>query len=194
MKQLLYVDCCIRADASRTKQLADAFLHHLKEDWQVTHLELLKLGIGHFDTASLSERDALLAAGDLSHPRFDLARQFAAADAILIAAPFWDLSFPALLKVYIENVSVDGITFHSDEEGLKGLCRAENMFYLTTRGGFYEGSDMEMGSRYMEALSRFFGIGRYDCVAADGMDVKGFAADRSLLAASSRAAMLAWNL
>ena len=37
--------------------------------------------------------------------------QFQRADAILIAAPFYDLSIPALLKVYIENVSVDGITF-----------------------------------------------------------------------------------
>lgn len=42
---------------------------------------------------------------------FKYAHEFANADLIVIAAPFWDLSIPALLKVYIENIAVDGITF-----------------------------------------------------------------------------------
>ena len=33
---------------------------------------------------------------------FDLAGQFAGADTIVIAAPFWDLSFPAALKQYMQ--------------------------------------------------------------------------------------------
>ena len=37
------------------------------------------------------------------------AKQFAGADTIVIAAPFWDLSFPAILKTYIENIYVTGI-------------------------------------------------------------------------------------
>ena len=32
---------------------------------------------------------------------------------IVVAAPFWDLSVPAVLKVYIENISADGVTFAS---------------------------------------------------------------------------------
>ena len=46
---------------------------------------------------------------------FRYARQFAAADKIVIAAPLWDLSFPAQLKVYLENIYVTGIvTKYSD--------------------------------------------------------------------------------
>ena len=36
-------------------------------------------------------------------------RTIANADKIVIAAPFWDMSFPSLLKVYIENIYTIGI-------------------------------------------------------------------------------------
>ena len=41
---------------------------------------------------------------------FDLARQFARAEIIVMAAPYWDLSFQAALKQYLEQVNVVGIT------------------------------------------------------------------------------------
>ncbi len=191
MKNVLWVDCCIRGEQSRTLRLSRAFLSALPEACRVTHLDLMQLQPRYFSGAYFDERQALLEQGAREHPRFDLARQFAAADEIVVSAPFWDLSFPALLKVYIEQVSLDGITFGSTEAGLVGLCRAERMVYLTTRGGFYTGDAMEMGSRYMEALCRFFGIDRYDCVAADGMDVAGFDGEGSLRAAMEKAAALA---
>ena len=98
------------------------------------------------------------------------------------------------MKVYIEQVSVDGITFGSTEDGLKGLCRASHLVFLTTRGGFYTGDAMEMGSRYLEALHTFFGIGEYACIAADGMNVAGFDAEASLRRAMQEAAQLAASL
>lgn len=194
MKKALYVDCCIRGEQSRTKKLADAFLSELSGEYALTRLELAAENLSYFTRASLDERQELLDAGDRSHPRFRYAHQFAEADLIVIAAPFWDLSFPALLKVYIEQVSLDGITFCSTADGLKGLCRAEHMVFLTTRGGFYEGDAMEMGSRYLDALHDFFGVGNYHCVAADGMDVAGFDGEASLQRAIARARELARTL
>ncbi len=70
-------------------------------------------------------------------PVFALGHQFREADGIVVAAPFWDLSVPAVLKVYIENISADGVTFCKQAEGLYGLCRAEWMLFLTTRGGLF---------------------------------------------------------
>ena len=173
MKNVLFVDCCIRGEASRTKKLADAFLSALPADCRVTRLDLMAEDLSYFKDGYFTQREQLLAAGERDHPRFRYAHQFAQADRIVIAAPFWDLSFPALLKVYIEQVSVDGITFGSTESGLQGLCRASQLVFLTTRGGFYTGDAMEMGSRYLDALHTFFGIGAYTCIAADGMDGSG---------------------
>ena len=58
-------------------------------------------------------------------------------DVIVIGAPFWDLSFPAALKLYFENVTVSGITFEYSEKGRPvGKCNAKKLYYITTSGGY----------------------------------------------------------
>lgn len=190
MKNVLAVDCCIRRQG-RTRELMEAFIAALPEHCQVTRLRLEEENLSCLAGAFFEAREALLARGELDHPRFRYAHQFAQADEIVVAAPFWDLSFPALLKVYIEQVSVDGITFHSAHGGLQGLCKAEHMVYLTTRGGVYTGDPMEMGSRYMEAMHSFFGIKDYICIAADAMDTSRYDGKALLQEAKDKAAALA---
>lgn len=74
----------------------------------------------------IAKRDALLAEKKYDDEMFRYARQFAAADRIVIAAPLWDLSFPAQLKVYLENIYVTGIvTKYSEASEPVGLCRAK---------------------------------------------------------------------
>ena len=173
MEKVLFVNCCIRRDMSRTQKLADLFLKQLenKGTYEITELCLMDEGLVNMTEGFFHQRDVLLAKKDFSHPRFRYAHAFAQADKIVIAAPFWDLSFPALLKTYIENLCVEGITFECNEQGCFGLCKADHLVYVTTRGGFYDGSPMEMGSRYIEAMSDFFGIEKYDCLFAEGLDM-----------------------
>ena len=191
MRKLLLIDCCIRKEESRTKRIMDAFLSAVPVDCAVEHLVLTEENLAPLTGDFFAQRQRLLENHDYTHPRFRYAKQFAAADIIVIAAPFWDLAFPALLKIYIEQVSLDGITFGADETGLVGLCRATDMVFLTARGGFYTGDALEMGSRYLDALHTFFGIGRYRCIAADGMDVAGFDAKAALEKACAEARALA---
>ena len=194
MKTLLYVDCCIRREQSRTRKLAVSFLGNLPKGWRVEKVVLMDEPLLPLMEGGFAQRDELLQRGDFTHRRFDYAWQFQRADAILIAAPFYDLSIPALLKVYIENVSVDGITFLCDADGLRGNCRARSMTFLTSRGGFYENSPDEMGSRYMEALCGFFGTGTYRCVAADGVDMDPAQTPGIIAEACERAAQAAKEL
>ena len=191
MKTLLYVDCCIRRKAPRTRKLAEAFLGNLPKGWKVEKVTLMDEPLLPLMEGGFAQRDQLLQQGNLKHRRFDYAWQFHKAVAILTASPFYDLSIPALLKVYIENVSVDGITFECDENGLRGACRATSMTFLTSRGGFYENSPDEMGSRYMEAMCRFFGTGVYRCIAADGVDMDPSKTTGILAEACERAAQAA---
>ena len=194
MKTLLYVDCCIRREQSRTRKLAESFLGNLPKGWRVEKVVLMDEPLLPLMEGGFAQRDELLQRGDFTHRRFDYAWQFQRADAILIAAPFYDLSIPALLKVYIENVSVDGITFLCDADGLRGNCRARSMTFLTSRGGFYENSPDEMGSRYMEALCGFFGTGSYRCIAADGVDMDPAQTPAIMAEACERAAQAAREL
>ena len=177
MEQLLFINACVRGERSRSLNLARHFL----DQWQKHHPQAV---ITHRDLCAdrllpqypevLAERDALWNAGHLEHPMFAPAHEFAAADRLVIAAPYWDLSFPAILKIYLERISVTNITFGYDEKGHNvGLCQAEKMLLITTRGGNFslpETSWMEMGARQLEALCAMYGIGQFQCLAAEGLD------------------------
>lgn len=195
MNKVLYIDCCIRRELSRTRFLAESFLKLIENnaEYEFERLCLMDEPLHYFVDGFFQQRERLIADGRFDHPRFRYAHQFQQANKIIIAAPFWDLSFPALLKVYIENLCVEGITFGCDETGTFGTCQADRMLYLTTRGDDLTDSPLEMGVRYLEAMSIFFGIKRFDCIASDGMDL-GLEAPQAILArAVQRASALVVN-
>lgn len=193
MTSVLAIDCCIRGEQSRTRKLMDSFLVDLemRDDVKIDRLVLMDEPLAPFQDGFFWQRERLLESGALAHPRFRYAHQFKNADRIVIAAPFWDLSFPALLKVYIENVSVQGITFDCDEQnGCFGICKAEKMLFLTTRGGAFEGDSMDNGTKYLGDMAKFFGIPSFECVAADGLDLLLEPAETILKRAVTRAKQL----
>jgi FMN-dependent NADH-azoreductase len=173
MVKVLYIDCCIRRQASRTRKLAEAFLEALQAEggYEIERLSLMDEPLVPLSEGFFAQRERLLAENKRDHARFRYARQFSQADRVVIAAPCWDLSFPALLKIYIENVCVDGITFGADASGVFGLCQAKRLLFLTTRGGDYSDSPLEMGAAFLEAFCDFWGILRFDCVAANRLDL-----------------------
>ncbi|MBR0464267.1 MAG: NAD(P)H-dependent oxidoreductase, partial [Clostridia bacterium] len=150
VKPVLYVNACVRRD-SRTRRLAEKLL--VKLDAPSEEVRLEDIPFPAITEDYLNRRDGLISSGNFLDPMFDYARQFSEAETIVIAAPFWDLSFPALLKRYLELVNVVGITFrYSDEGAPVGLCRAKRLFYVTTAGGYYVPDDF--GFEYVKALAQ----------------------------------------
>lgn len=187
MKKLLFVDCLIREENSRTKIIADAFFSALSDEYTVERLVLSKAKLKPLDSKTLEKRDELLKSGKTDDEMFSLSRSFAGADAVIVAAPFWDLSFPALLKIYFENICVSGITFCCDEKGMHGMCKGKDFVYITTRGGYYGESALEQGSSYMKAMSVFLGFENFECIDAEGLDVIGADTDGIIKAACKKA-------
>ena len=170
---ILFVNACVRQE-SRTKRLAEHLLEKIGgQEEPVTEVCLNRLTFPVVDEAFLEERDRLIHAGEFRNPLFKLAHQFAAADRIVIAAPYWDLSFPAALKQYLEQVNVVGITFRYSPEGIPvGLCRAKELWYVTTAGGPYV--PHEFGYGYVKALcENYYGIPEVHLVQAAGLDIVG---------------------
>ncbi len=172
--KILYVDASVRS-TSRTAQLADVVLEQL--GGEVTRLRLCETAFPVTDEAFLAKRDRACASGDFSDGMFDMAKQFAAADVIVVAAPLYDLSFPAALKQFFEQINVIGLTFAYTADGKPyGLCRAKRLFYLTTSGGPIT-SDV-YGFGYVKALTEYFyGIPECICFRAEGLDIYGADAD-----------------
>ena len=166
----LFINACVRKN-SRTKRLADCLLKKLGEPFTEVRLDSIRFPVT--DENYLNKRDRLIDEEQFSDPAFSLARQFAEADRIVIAAPYWDLSFPASLKQYFEHINVRGITFTYTPEGIpRGLCRAKEVFYVTTAGGTYVPE--EFGFGYVKALAAgYYGIGDVKLIQAAGLDIVG---------------------
>ena len=64
-----------------------------------------------FHSDTLARRNALEHQKDFSDPMFRYAQQFAEAEIVVVGAPYWEYQFPALLRCYIEHISVNGVTF-----------------------------------------------------------------------------------
>ena len=124
------------------------------------------------DSTELALRDKLLAERDFSHKMFDHAKKIIAADHVVIGAPYWDLQFPAILKIYLERCSVTGLTFIYSKEGIPaGQCRADSLMYITTSGSPI--GDMNFGYEYVRGLCRLFGIPETYFASAEGLDIIG---------------------
>ena len=170
MDKILFINACVRP-CSRTLELAETLLQKLKGDIQ--EIKLYETHFPALDLNGMEKRDRAAQNNDFSDPVFNAAKQFAAADIIVIAAPYWDLMFPAVLKSYLENITVAGITFRYSEEGRpQSLCRAKTLYYVTTAGGFIGQNDF--GFSYVKALAQnFFGINEVERYSAEGLDIFG---------------------
>ena len=173
--KVLFLDACIRGEESRTKQLCQAALEEIQTLWkdaEITHLDLNAMDLLPINRERLNRRDGLEKRKVYDDPIFDLAHQLAAADLVLIGAPYWEASFPSMLRVYVEHVSVVNITFGHTPEGLPvGLCRADRMLFITTAGGPIE--DKNFGFQFLDNLFHLFGVDKTECHAAEGLDIQG---------------------
>ncbi|MBR4402783.1 MAG: NAD(P)H-dependent oxidoreductase [Flavobacteriales bacterium] len=166
MKKLMVIDCCMR-EGSRTERILTPVVEALSSRYEVERVRVEDLHLTAVDSRVLEER----ASGYVPDEIVAISRRLASATRIVIAAPFWDMSFPAALRVFFENMSLFNITFADDGEKCVGLCSCERVLYITTRGmNIHTGDDIEQGTPYIKALSRLWGLGDVITVAAENMD------------------------
>ena len=191
---LLFVDCCIsyRGDRSRSHALCDAFLTEYKkanpaEDIEVVNLQ--RMDLKPFNQFSTDDRNALRNVRAFDAPIFKLARQFKRADRIVIGAPLRDLTFPAMLRIYIEYVCVREVTYHYENGQCKGDCMAQKLAYLTVSGG--PEPEENLGVEYWRQLSERFGIREFYHVDAYGLDIEPEKSEAIMAEACDKARALA---
>ena len=170
MNKILFVNACVRKE-SRTRYLARLVLSRL--EGMITEVKPAAITKPIVSERFILSRNDATARRVFSDSAYAPAKQFAEADIIVIAAPYWDLSFPAILKAYFEQINVVGLTFEYTEDGRpQGLCKARRLIYVTTAGGPII-SD-EYGYGYVKALAQtFYGIQDVSQVKAEGLDVIG---------------------
>ena len=165
----LFVNACIRHE-SRTKLLADYLIDKIGGD--IKEVELSKSGLTFIDEEFLQKRQKYISLNQFEDPIFSYAKDFAEADTIVIASPYYDLSFSSLLKIYIEHITVSKLTFDITSNGnFVPLCKAKKLYYVTTKGGYCRD---DFGYEYIKAMCNdFYGIKDTFLIKAEGLDIDG---------------------
>lgn len=180
MSKILYIKANAKPEGtSRTFRISDRFIQSYQQQHpgdEIITLDLYQEGIRMLTAEDIQTVFGPKNEQSRSHPILKYAYQFAEADKYVIAEPLWNLSIPAILKAYIDYVSVTGITFRYTENGPVGLCQGRKAINITARGGSYSegpGSAYEMGDRYLRAIFGFFGITDFETISAEALDVIG---------------------
>ncbi|WP_338880251.1 FMN-dependent NADH-azoreductase [Clostridium perfringens] len=177
MSKVLYVKANIKNEGeSRTFKVSDSFVEEYKKNNPEDEIITLDLYKENIDFLRVDDLGKLFGPKDEESKNNSIlkyAYQFADADKYIIAAPMWNLSFPAILKAYIDYVSVSGITFKYTAEGPVGLLNNKKAVHIVSRGGGYDNSPYEMGDRYLRTILGFFGIKDIETIAIDNLDAMG---------------------
>jgi FMN-dependent NADH-azoreductase len=177
MSKLLYIKANIKSEGeSRTFKVSDSFIEEYKKNNpkdEVIVLDLYKENIDFLRSEDLGKVFGPKDEESRKNPILKYAYQFAEADKYVIAAPMWNLGIPAILKAYIDYVSVTGITFKYTENGPVGLLKDKKAVHIVARGGEYGDAPYEMGDRYLRTILGFFGISEIETIAIENLDVIG---------------------
>lgn len=168
METLVVINACVREKDSRTLRIAEPIIEALSRRYEVHRYNLPQMeGIVPMNPALYAERSI----GKIPAWAMAAAADIAGASCILIAAPFWDMSFPALLKCFFEQTSLYDVTFTDTGSTCKGLCKAPEVLYITTRGmDISTGDPLEQATPYLKALGKLWNLGEITTVAAQNMD------------------------
>ena len=161
MKRISVIDSTIR-DESRTRELLNRILDNKDVEFSIYNInkfDLIPTNNERFITKGTNETF------------IKIAKEIASSDGLVIAAPFWDMTYPALLKTFLEELSLYDIMFIDDGKTCVGISKMKFMLFLTTRGMNIEDDSKLDGASYsLKALCELWGIPQFACVSAYNLD------------------------
>lgn len=182
MTKLLYItahplDELASNSMAAGKAFTDAYKENHPND-EVKHINLFKEDIPMIDKDVLTGWGKLRNGDELTSDEqqkvnrlSEILDEFLAADKYVFVSPMWNLSFPPVLKAYIDAISIAGKTFKYTAEGPQGLLTDKKALHIQSRGGYYtEGpaAEVESGDRYLRNIMTFLGVPSYETIIIEG--------------------------
>ncbi|MDU6265115.1 MAG: NAD(P)H-dependent oxidoreductase [Anaerocolumna aminovalerica] len=187
MKKLLYIVANSKPEEiSSSKTVGRALVNSILDKYKDLTLEELDLYNEHIPRPKysyFSSRSTLASTDALSkltvqeqndvQQMIKLCDQFVAASVYIIASPMWSLSFPAILKDYIDCIvqAEKSITFTNNKpEGLLN-DRPRTFIYVQSSGAnipWLMKPVLDKGLNYVEDIMKFIGISKFEELLIDG--------------------------
>lgn len=187
MKKLLYIIANSKSEdmsSSRTvsRKLVNAIMEN-NRDIELQEVDLYKNHIPQLKGCYFESRSAIVseqARNNLSQEeQIEVAKieqlcdQFKSADIYVLASPMWSLSFPSVVKEYLDCVIQSGKTIAFDNEKPYGLLNDKNrvFIYVQSSGAsipWILKPALDKGLNYVHEIMRFMGISTFDELLVDG--------------------------
>ena len=176
--KVLYINASFR-EGSRTALLAEKVLAEYNRN-DIMEIDLGANSPAGLDRERLKKYNCSVASADFTDRMFEGGKEFAEADEIIISAPFWNYTLPAVLHNYLEMVCSQGVTFDMDEKGnYYSKCKAHRLTFITTAGGYIPEKDHAFS--YIKDLCEvFWEIKDIRYIKAEGLDIYGTDIDTKL--------------
>ena len=187
MANLLYITCNVRPqDRSCSLSLGYEFLEeylrcHPQDEVQI--LDLYRDSIQRIDQDVFSawertergENHALLLSEEERRKMsriWRLADQFGRCDKYVFVTHSFNLWFPAEFKMYIDTISVPGLTYRLTPKGAQGILpvRSRKSLHLHADLPFIFGPEQDMSVAYLRSMLNFLGVADQETVLLKGDD------------------------
>jgi FMN-dependent NADH-azoreductase len=200
---LLHIDASPRGERSQSRKLGQDFLN----SWRKTRADgrVISRDVaaepppfvseawveGAFTPAtghSPAARDAM----DISNRYID---ELLAADEIVITTPIYNLSLPAVLKAWIDQIVRVGRTFAIGDAGFEGLAKGKRVIVIVASGSDFRpatpGGAYNFLEPYLRAVFGFIGITSVEFVYAHSLNRGNPAGAQAVIDARHHLAQLA---
>ncbi len=203
MSTLLHIDASPRGERSKSRRLGAEFVAR----WQANHPtgRVIDRDVGHEPPPFVTEAwvEGAFTAPDQHSPaaRDAIAvsngyvDELVAADLLVITTPIYNLSLPAALKAWIDQIVRVGRTFTKTEAGLQGLLKNKQAVVIVASGSDFRpntpGGAYNFLEPYVRAVLGFIGITDITFVYAHSLGSEAAVAERALADAEATLNQLA---
>jgi FMN-dependent NADH-azoreductase len=192
MNTLLHIDASPRATRSHSRKLGQEFV----AAWRANRPngQVVNRDIGREPPPFVSEAwvEGAFTPPDQHSPAarqaIEISNQYVdellAADHVLISTPIYNLSIPASLKAWIDQIVRAGRTFGFGAAGLEGLVKGKRMTVVVASGSDFRPSS-SLGALnhiepYLRAVFGFIGITDVEFIYAHSLNDNGSLREQSL--------------
>ena len=171
MEKILFINSCYNYEKSRTLYLANKVFEKFDVD---SNFDFEEVKIKDMHLLPLSEEKLKTRFGQTNKHLFDMdmltySKKILSADIVVIAAPMYDYSYPSILKLFIENISVPSLMYNYTKDGYQGYARGRKFIYITTRGAAMPDSE-DTGYSNLSRMFRLFGFKESEIISFGGTD------------------------